>query len=158
MTVTVLAFMQNQWFRDPERVRQILASGKVDRRDFIRRSLFAGCQSGRTLRAVFGKELCQEIVWEEASPQIGGHASSKYDPDQAHILKAIVEVNPVVVIAFGVVARRGLEGIRKDVIYAPHPVARHPGARAELIEARDRLLHRMRRRETAALKRQGAAA
>ncbi|HEY1772456.1 MAG TPA: hypothetical protein VGH91_04610 [Gammaproteobacteria bacterium] len=149
MTVTVLAFMQNQWFRDPERVEKLLASGIIkNRRDFIRRALFAGCQSGRTLRAVFGKELCQQMIWEEASPRIGGYASSKYEPDPAHIMKAIVEVNPVVVIAFGVVARRGLEGIRQDVIYAPHPAARHATARAELADARDRLLLRMQRRGT----------
>lgn len=67
----ILAFMQNMWVKDPSRVKAMIdrQPDEFKRREFrlqiTKRLLFAGCKSGRVLRAVFG-DLCDEIIWEEA--------------------------------------------------------------------------------------------
>ena len=58
----LLAVLQNQWFHDPDKVRAMIARTPACRRRVITYSLFAGCRTGRVLKAVFG-ERCREIVW-----------------------------------------------------------------------------------------------
>lgn len=135
---TVLAIMQNQWFKDPGKVEELYRKRPNQRRDLIRRFLFAGCKSGRVLRQVFG-DWCDRIVWEESSPRIGGHASSKYDADLDYLTNVIVDVNPRVIIGFGVIACRGLEDLNQAYIRAPHPAARQPTVIAELTAVRERM-------------------
>lgn len=136
-----LAIMQNMWVRDPARVTQMIESvrakegeeaAKRYRRRLISYALFAGCKSGRILQKAFGT-LCDDIIWEEASPKIGGYSSSVFPPDLVHIRAAIQEVQPRVIIAFGEVARKGVSMVagREPVIFAPHPAARR-GVMAEL--------------------------
>lgn len=59
----IVAFLQNQWFRDPERVKQIIQR-MVDRYDekdpqeirefYIAAYLFMGCLTGKRLQASCG--------------------------------------------------------------------------------------------------------
>ena len=131
----VLAILQNQWFRDPEKIRAILKRHPEARRRMIHYSLFAGCRTGRVLKAALGEEWCRKIVWEEASPEIGGEASSCFRADTRHILDVIVDVQPTVILAFGKIAsdavnslcpihRRGPPATIINVIFATHPTAR----------------------------------
>lgn len=112
----------------------------------ISRMVFAGCKSGRVLKSVFG-DWCEKMVWEEASPEIGGHASAKYDADLNHMRTVIVDVNPLVIIGFGVIACRGLEELNQDYIRAPHPAARIPSTMDDLRAAKERMATLLERRE-----------
>jgi uracil-DNA glycosylase len=121
----VLAVLQNQWFQDPARVREILARRPDLRRPFCHRALFAGCRSGQVLKQVFGPR-CRDIIWENASPEIGDHASSKFPADIPHLRAMLEEVKPDVVLALGRVASEALLPIvpRAKLLIGPHPTAR----------------------------------
>lgn len=142
-----LAFLQCQWFKDPERVRDMYRRnpGADFRRRFIARTLFAGCLTGARIEAVFA-DHCQRITFEETSKDIGDKASACFPPDLDHMRDVIDDVRPAIIIAFGAVARRALEAIRPSgvsIILAPHPAARGPETMADLRAARlalDKLL------------------
>lgn len=125
--VKILGVMQNQWFKRPDVIKQMIAAAADQeryRRRLITHALFAGCRSGRVLRRVFG-DLCDTIVWEEASREIGGHASSVFPPDVAHLRAVVESVSPDIIIAFGTIARDGLtQATDRRIVLAPHPVAR----------------------------------
>ena len=71
-----LAFLQNMWVRDPERVKRDIARyGEECRLTYIEYCLFAGCLTGRRLRQAFGEDLLDRIVWEESTREIAGNAS-----------------------------------------------------------------------------------
>lgn len=144
----ILAIMQCQWFRDPDKVRrdhERLREQRGDdfaekyRRRLIHYALFAGCKSGRVLRQVFG-ELCDRIVWEEASREIGGQSSACFKADPAHIRKRIEEEEPDIIICFGKVAGDAVAPLPAEWsfrgIYAPHPAARHATVIEELKDAK----------------------
>jgi hypothetical protein len=137
----VLAFLQCQWFRDPERIRQIYARHAGDeafRRGFIARTLFAGCRTGARLAAVFGDDWINRIVWEETSRDIGDRPAAVFPPDFDHMRGVIEDVRPSVVLAFGKVAGRALEFLKPAgvaIIKAPHPAARGAGIREALVAA-----------------------
>jgi|GEM_PF-1489362 hypothetical protein len=134
----IVAFMQCQWFHEPEKILADMARMASDpergpahaekyRRRLIHYALFAGCKSGKMLRKVFGK-LCDDIVWEEASREIGGHSRAAFPADLAHIRKVLEDEKPDVVLALGKIAEDGvrLAGARWSFpcIMAPHPAAR----------------------------------
>lgn len=130
----VLAFLQNQWFSDPEKVRAILARRPEARQRIITYGLFAGCRTGRVLKDGLGGEWCRKIVWEEASPEIGGEASSSFPADRLHILAAIERTKPTAIIALGKIAADAVlheEAHIRDLVQhgitiltGPHPTAR----------------------------------
>lgn len=133
--MTVLAFLQNQWFKDPERVKRIYAQHPQMRNDLIRRYLFMGCLTGKRLEAAFGEDACQNIIWEESSPEVGGHAASKFPANPKHIADAIINYRPEIVFAFGKIAVDGVLSampviashpmpVRFEFITGPHPAAR----------------------------------
>ena len=98
----ILAFMQNMWVRDPQRIKDSIAKMPVHQRAehrlrLIEYCLFAGCKSGRVLKKVFGP-LCGEIIWEEASPEIAGDSKTICLPCPIH----------------------------GWIVCAPHPAARQP--------------------------------
>lgn len=144
--------MQNQWFNRPDTIKAALASYGDDkvraekyRRRLIEFALFRGCKSGRVLRKVFG-DLCDDIIWEEASREIGGHAASIFPADLPHMRAVIDGVEPRVVLAFGKIAGDAMKVIHAeldiapmDVIYAPHPAARHTTVLGDLHLARAEL-------------------
>lgn len=132
----VLAFLQNQWFKDPDHVREILKRTPAARQRIITYSLFAGCKTGRVLKAALGEEWCRKIVWEEASPEIGGQASAAFPADRQHILDVIVREQPTVILAFGKIAADAVNSLCPihrltppatiiNIITAPHPAARN---------------------------------
>jgi hypothetical protein len=127
----VLAVLQNQWFKNPDRVRAMIARQPADQREKMRRrliasALFMGCRSGLNLRRVFGGEWCERIVWEEASREIGGQASAVFPADPAHLSAVLAELNPRIVLAFGRIAGDALAPLcnGRILILAPHPAAR----------------------------------
>lgn len=151
----ILCILQNQWFKDPERVRQMLARyDESFRRNFIKRALFYGCRTGKVLQAVFGEEWIARMTFEEASRNIGGHSASKFTADPGHIMSVIREVEPDIVLAFGKVAEQAVMGLsfggsahqfsvglnKTPIrIYGPHPTARGGDTLARLFVMRKRL-------------------
>lgn len=122
--VKIVAFLQNQWFKDPERVRAMIARHPEMRNQLLTRFLFAGCPTGKKLGRAFG-DLCGRIVWENASPLIGGQASSKFPADLDHIRGVLEAERPDVVLAFGAIAQGGVAACwRGRVLNLPHPTAR----------------------------------
>lgn len=124
----ILAFLQNQWFRDPEAARAAFARHPDRRNDLIRLYLFMGCLTGKRLRQVFG-DLCEEIIWEECSTEIGGKSSTAFPPDLNHMRAAIAKHAPRVVLVFGSLAQGATSTIFREFpglqfIYGPHPASR----------------------------------
>ncbi len=107
------------------------------RRRLTKYALFAGCKTGRILKAEFPRHWDQ-IVWEEASKEIGGHSASVFPADLDHMLGVIEEFNPRVILGFGHIACGALTKIASEyvvtgtLLYAPHPTAREPGVRGEI--------------------------
>lgn len=129
--MTTLAFMQNQWFREPERVRQLFMRLPDKRNELIRRLLFSGCLSGRHLQSWLGMELCERIIWEEASLEIGGFSASRYDADLNHMKSTILKFEPTIILCFGKVASDGVKRLLDGdvcnvhtILFLPHPASR----------------------------------
>lgn len=152
----VVAFLQNMWFKDPERAKKILALYEKreplgdGRQRFIRNFLFFGCLTGKRLdeafEPVFGDEWRWLVTWEETSLEIGGYSSSVFPPDPGHIRGVLNRYQPDFVLAFGSIAQHGLTlagGTAAITINLPHPAARYRTVKADLaagaIQLRDRL-------------------
>lgn len=128
--MVILAFLQNQWFNDPEGVKEMMREHPERRQRYIEAFLFMGCLTGRRLRSAFGEELCDAITWEEISPEIGSKSSSKFPPDPVHIKNVIDQFQPTVIVAFGSLAQEGIKyhlathRFVGRVLYGPHPADR----------------------------------
>jgi len=111
------------------------------RRRLINYALFAGCATGRVLKHCLGEDLCDTIIWEEASLEIGGRAASYFPADRAHLAARIQDEDPDMVIAFGKIARDGLTGLfpAERLLTAPHPTARQAGVFDQIRALRPRL-------------------
>jgi hypothetical protein len=135
----ILAFLQNMYFKDPERVGEMF-NRHPDRRNYLIASyLFMGCLTGKRLEQVFGS-LCDSIIWEEVSRKIGGHSASVFPADLEHINASIAQHKPEIILAFGAVAKSAIEKINPqvEVIYSCHPAARK-NAVAELNKTKTQL-------------------
>jgi hypothetical protein len=120
----IVAFLQNQWFHEPEKVRSIYARNPGRREALNKRFLFAKSFTGRRLRAAFG-ELCDEIVWEETSPEIGDKSSAEFPPDAEHIQRVLDKHQPDLVLLFGRNALKGVSPLWTGAtVCFPHPAAR----------------------------------
>lgn len=115
---TILALLQNQWFRDAERAAKLLdqyikhEGGYWEgRARFSRDMLFMGCLTGRRIEKAFGDELCDYggMVFEETSPQLGGKSGAVFPPDEKHLLGLLDYHKPGLIVAFGKVASAGLQ-------------------------------------------------
>jgi hypothetical protein len=138
VNMKIVAFLQNTWVRDPDRVRYMIATHGPDyRRRLIMYALFAGCVTGRNLRKQLGQDLCDSIVWEEASTTITGRASDKVLADLSHISATLDLHHPDLVIAFGKVAREALRELipTLHLIESPHPAARSAADQASFKRA-----------------------
>lgn len=120
--VRILAFLQNQWFKDPEKVKAVFERYPDMRNDLIRRYLFMGCLTGHRLEKVFGEEVCSQITWEEASPEVGGFSASKFPADSVHIANAIITHSPDIVLAFGRIAANGVMAALPQIENHPIPI------------------------------------
>ena len=88
----IVAILQNQWFKNPESAKRIYERHAADRvhcAKFRAAALFMGCLTGRRIRQAFGEDMRHVIAYEEASPEIGGTASSAFPADPEHIRRAI---------------------------------------------------------------------
>lgn len=135
-----VAFLQNMWVKNPERVRWMIAqNGERYRRRLIEMLLFAGCLTGRRLRAAFGDELLAGIVWEETTRQIAGDPKTIFPTDLEHICGVLAEEKPDVVLTFGKIAYAAVAPVwTGGLIAAPHPAARQADVVFRLTEAADR--------------------
>jgi hypothetical protein len=149
--VKIVAFLQNQWFNDPEGVKAMLNRQREVgeytqeqmrarvRRRLIHYALFAGCLTGRRLKRAFG-ELTSSIIWEEGSREIGGKSSAFFPPDEAHIRAVIEEEKPDFILCFGASNRPVIEKLYPwptsaiQVFFMPHPAARHATVAQELAD------------------------
>lgn len=133
--MTVVAFLQNMWFKDPEGAKRVFTD-HPDRREYlISAFLFMGCLTGRRLRAAFGEDTCERIVWEECSREIGGRSSSAFPADMNHIRAVIRKHSPDIVLAFGRIAVDAVNQLRplpKCILTGPHPAARSPKTTEQL--------------------------
>ena len=134
----IVAFLQNMWFKDPPvmqaQLQRFLEVDPISGRErFIRTWLFWSCLTGKRLRRAFGQDLCDEIIWEEGSPEIGGKSSSVFKPKYSHIHRVIEKHNPAIILAFGkvviptarlVVQKMMQPGKQPVLIVGPHPAAR----------------------------------
>jgi hypothetical protein len=142
----VVAFLQNQWFKNPKHVRRIYAehAGDMDRRARLNaRFLFYKSLTGRRLRDAFGS-LCATIVWEESSPEIGGESSARFNIDRVHILRVLEHFEPRIVLGFGGPAVAELHhmanaGAPWRLICGPHPAARQATVPEQLRAMAERL-------------------
>lgn len=143
--MTIVAFLQNMWVRDAAQIRSMInrdTTGRLRER-LVRYSLFAGCLTGRRLKAAFG-ELCDEIVWEEASPVIDDNAKRYHPPVEAHIRAVLAKHQPGIVLCL---TKRGEPALKaiveaastalRPIRFIPsiHPAARGPGAVLQLAAA-----------------------
>lgn len=144
----VLAFLQNQWFPNPESAQAMFDryKGTPFRNELVARFLFYKCPTGRRLKSVFGDQWCKRIVWDEASTRVAGRADGFFPADPAHMLAAVQMHRPQVVLAFGRIAVNGClqmmqlsvgrlnNGDGFDLITGPHPTARGDNV-MQLLEA-----------------------
>lgn len=149
----ILAFLQNQWFKEPARVAKMYArcsdgQHPLDRRASLNKGfLFYKSLTGRRLRAALGPELCNRIIWEEISPQVGAKSSAAFPPDQNHIRAVIEHHKPDVILVFGSIAAsatlfmRLLDAMAHQytIIVGPHPAARGANLPDQLRNVRIRL-------------------
>lgn len=148
----ILAILQNQWFHDPAKAERCIKQGlerfgPIYRDRFTALMLFAGCKTGRTLKTVFG-QLIEDITWCEASTVIGGYAASAAPHDPDHLREVFFRHKPDVVIAFGLIAQKGVDEVLPlcappltvSVLKAPHPAARGGEVLSRLIAIRDQLI------------------
>ena len=125
--MNILAFLQNQWFHDPVKGREIMARHEQDRSALIRKFLFAGkCRTSQVLLKHFG-EACKKWTWEESTREITGYPQKVFPADPQHMLDVILKVTPGVIITFGFMAEMGLRPILYHIpsatttISLPHP-------------------------------------
>lgn len=133
----VVAFLQNQWFKDVERMEKIQASfierfHPIGREKFVETFLFYSCMTGKRIKHCFGEDLTEKIVWEETSMKMGGTASSVFKADYDHMLAVLAKHEPKIVLAFGKVASEACRSLESEGLWSPgvtlmcgpHPVAR----------------------------------
>lgn len=159
--IKVVGFLQNQWFRDPDRAKLLLNRCQeheecphAGRERFIRDMLFFGCLTGKRLEQAFGEDLCGHggIVWEESSRHVGGRADSSAPADAEHMAEVIGRHKPRVIVTFGETARCGLALAMRvllttdrdlltglELLHGPHPAARGGTVSQELQAVTDQL-------------------
>lgn len=146
----ILAILQNQWFKEPEKIRKLYARRPDDRNWLIKQFLFMGCRSGARILKAFGDDWIAVMTFEEASPMIHGSPNTPVKPDGAHVRAALEIHTPDIVLLFGKVAQEAYRlahhtpggGVRTDhirVISGPHPAARHSTVQNELDSMRTEL-------------------
>ncbi len=123
-----VAFLQNQWFKDPEAARRTFARHDDNpsmRSRLVAAFLFAGCTTGRRLKLWMGEDI-EDIIWVETTKVIGGVSSSRPAPDPIHIDSVLDTFQPHVVICFG---KQAEQAIQKATWHGPTIITKHPAAR-----------------------------
>lgn len=145
----IVAFLQNMWVRDPDRIKkQIAELGEDYRTRVIHFALFRGCVTGRRIEKAFSETLVDQIVWEETTREIAGDPRTIFPAQPEHISAVIRKYQPRAIITFGKIAQEAVvsvltgHGILDDgklwtgcLIHAPHPAARQADVPARLEDA-----------------------
>ena len=141
-TMTIVAFLQNMWLDNPEKARSLIAKyGAPYRRRLLRYALFAGCLTGRRLKTAFGGDVCDRIVWEEATDEIAENPRIIVRPKPDHIRRVLRVYQPVAVITFGRVAAKAVRAEWKGpLIECVHPAARQQSTVSQLNTAAAKLV------------------
>lgn len=124
-----VAFLQNAYFKDPERVRKSIEKfGDEYRSRLLTYALFAGCVTGRRIKSAFGQEAIDKIIWEESTREIAGDTKTIFPPDAGHIASVLLRYNPTMVITFGKIAYAAVKPLvnGRSLLQLPHPAARQP--------------------------------
>ena len=134
-TSVIVAFLQNAWVRDPECLQYSIARhNEAFRLDMLRRLLFAGCLTGRRLRAAFGP-FCEQIVWEECTREIADNPRVVLPAQPEHIADVIYRLKPIAVLAFGNHAFKNVSEVYAGKLFrAPHPAARQAATAERLAD------------------------
>lgn len=130
----IVAFLQNQWWKNPKRIKEELERAP-DPEKYRRRLLTWGlsqCKTGKVLEKllvpVIGAEAFENIYWENSSREFGGRSTCKFPPDPKHMQEVINTQDPAVILCFGGIAKKGLDQCTvledTDVLYAVHPASR----------------------------------
>ncbi len=137
----VLAFLQNMWVKNPERVKaEIKKHGEEYRTRLLRYCLFAGCKTGRNLTKAFGEDLLELIAFEETTREIAGDPKTIFPADASHIGNAITVHKPLIVVTFGTIAREAVQPYWTGMfIKAHHPASRNTASYQTLTDAATRL-------------------
>lgn len=140
--MTIMGLLQCTWAHEPERVDKWFARDPERRNKKIATLLFGSrCLTGRRLREAFGP-LCDDIIWENATPVIAGQASGCPPGDPKHVQAALERIKPDVVLAFGGVADNALSCVvralnpRTIIISGPHPASRRKDTPQQLEDMR----------------------
>lgn len=150
----ILAFLQNQWVRNPDHVRRVYAARPRDGFELTARFLFAGCLTGRRLEECLGSELCSKILWANSTPEIFSKASFAPKADLDHMMETLRSCKPDLVILFGRTSCKGYEKLKARSyvllpmeLTAPHPASREGGVRGSLRILRCEIEYRIRKEE-----------
>ena len=125
MSIKIVAFLQNPWFKlgTEERIIHLYR----DDQEFHRRIL-ASCMTGQRLMTAFG-DLYDTIWWDNTNWRPSWHSAGKVFPDFDHIKKVLEEVKPNIILHFGNQARDAVDavtmGLAYQKLYCHHPNARH---------------------------------
>jgi hypothetical protein len=136
----IVAFLQNMWVRDPDRLkRAIERDGEELRIRMMEYALFAGCVTGRRLKSAFG-ELVEDIVWEETTREIADNPKTIFPAQPEHIKAVLEKYQPDVVLTFGKIAADAVKPLWSGrIICAPHPAARQSDVPTRLLAAASEL-------------------
>lgn len=122
----ILAFLQNLWVKEPDRVKKLLELYPDKRNIILKKLLFKGGKSGRVIRCAFGPDLIDKIIFDECTKEIAGDSKTICPPDNGHISYTINMIDPDVIVTFGNIAYKAVSSITKrKIIKCMHPAARH---------------------------------
>jgi hypothetical protein len=135
--VKIVAFLQNLWVKDPEKMRQIFDRhpGFESRAYMLRTLLMRGGRTGKILKATLGMETINQIIWEETTTQIAGDPKTIFPADLSHIRKVLNFYKPEAVVTFGRIASKSVFLVANgmlaepaeftfELLCVPHPCAR----------------------------------
>jgi hypothetical protein len=142
MPKVVIAFLQNTWVKNPEKLSEIYSRHDEEFRiRMIKLLLFSGGSiTGKRLVNAFGRNICNQIIWEEGSPLITDNPRQFVPPEDEHIKKALEKYQPDLVISFGKANEKVIQKLWSgDLLILPHPAARQNGTVARLKSASSKI-------------------
>ncbi len=149
----ILALLQNQWVRDPARVKAMYDRTPDQRLRLNALLLFGGRGlTGRRLHAAFG-DWCARIAWENVSREITARPDATVTGHVVHVDATLHKVDPDLVIVFGQIAQQTLAETSwtGPTIVAPHPARRDTNVQEQLRGVRIKLERAVRQHEGARL-------
>ena len=139
--MSAIVIMQNMWVKDPAIVKEILNRHPGAWQECVKRFLFSGCKTGRIFQQCWSNKVCELCVWDESTFEIADNPRWVPNYDGMHMLNAIKQMKPNIIILVGKQARDGFASICHYVDYGEpsifscqHPCARGSGVLPHLRE------------------------